>query len=55
MPDVYQMYLKSNPMGRMACPKEIARTVVFLASAATSFTTGSNVIVDGALAARANF
>lgn len=38
-----------NPMGRMASPQEIARGVVFLASPASSFTTGTNLVIDGTL------
>lgn len=38
-----------NPMGRMASPQEIAQGVVFLASPASSFTTGTNLVIDGAL------
>ena len=38
-----------NPMGRMATPQEIARGVVFLSSPASSFTTGTNLVIDGAL------
>lgn len=37
------------PMGRMAKPEEIARGVVFLSSPASSFTTGTNMVIDGAL------
>ncbi len=55
MPEVYEMYLKRNPMGRMACPKEIAKTAVFLASPAASFTTGSNIVIDGAFTSRVNY
>lgn len=55
MPEVYETYLKRNPMGRMACPKEIARTAVFLASPAALFTTGSNIVIDGALTGRVNY
>jgi NAD(P)-dependent dehydrogenase (short-subunit alcohol dehydrogenase family) len=38
-----------NPMGRMAYPEEIARGVVFLSSPASSFTSGTNLVIDGAL------
>lgn len=48
-PELYKTALDLNPMGRMATPQEIARGVVFLASPASSFTTGTNLVIDGAL------
>ncbi|WP_031465257.1 SDR family NAD(P)-dependent oxidoreductase [Sciscionella sediminilitoris] len=40
-------WLDSTPMGRVGEPHEIAPAVVFLASAASSFCTGTDLVVDG--------
>jgi NAD(P)-dependent dehydrogenase (short-subunit alcohol dehydrogenase family) len=39
------------PLGRLGHPQEVANTVVWLLSEASSFTTGSEVLVDGGLVA----
>lgn len=41
--------IASTPLGRLGRPEEIAAAVVFLASDASSFTTGSSWLIDGGL------
>jgi len=48
-PDMFAQALALNPTGRMATAEEVARGIVFLASPASSFTTGTNLVIDGAL------
>ncbi|MEQ9146562.1 MAG: SDR family oxidoreductase [Parvibaculaceae bacterium] len=55
MPDIYKDALSKNPTGRMATPQDIADAAVFLASPRSSFTTGVNLVVDGAYTGRVNF
>ncbi|KAF4549826.1 Enoyl-(Acyl carrier protein) reductase-like protein 14 [Elsinoe fawcettii] len=49
MPELFDSQMKKNPMGRMGKAEEIAAAVVFLASPKSSFTSGTNLVVDGAL------
>jgi len=51
-PERFKATLRRNPMGRMGSAEEVARAVVFLASPASSFTTGINLLVDGAYTSR---
>ncbi len=49
LPDLFAQALALNPTGRMATAEEIGRGIVFLASPASSFTMGTNLVIDGAL------
>lgn len=46
-PEVYTALDKVQPMGRIGLPEEIAKSVAFLLSDESSFTTGSLFAVDG--------
>jgi 3-oxoacyl-[acyl-carrier protein] reductase len=55
LPKLFEQSLARNPTGRMGSPAEIANAVVFLSSPRSSFTTGTNVVIDGALTQRVDF
>jgi galactitol 2-dehydrogenase (L-tagatose-forming) len=46
-PELFDVWMDMTPMGRCGEPSEIASAVVFLASPASSYMTGSIVSVDG--------
>jgi 3-oxoacyl-[acyl-carrier protein] reductase len=54
-PAFFATMIERNPTGRMATPEEIAAATVFLASPRSAFTTGTNLVVDGAISYRVNF
>lgn len=55
MPEYFEQTLARNPTGRMASPAEVASAVVFLSSPRSSFTTGTNLVIDGALTQRVDY
>lgn len=54
-PDMYDAAVKRSPMGRLGTPEEVANAVVFLASPAASYISGTNLIVDGAATTRIQY
>jgi NAD(P)-dependent dehydrogenase (short-subunit alcohol dehydrogenase family) len=42
-----EAYAKRCPLGRMACPPEVAAAVLFLSADASSYITGETLMVDG--------
>ncbi len=53
--ETYEKLRASSPFGRMGTAEEVANAVVFLASPAASWITGTNLIVDGGMTTRVNF
>ncbi|MEI7848080.1 MAG: 3-oxoacyl-ACP reductase family protein [Chloroflexota bacterium] len=46
-PDGVERWRSSNPLSRLGTPQDIAQPCIFLASAAASWITGINLVVDG--------
>ena len=50
-PALYEANISSTPMARMGRPEELSTAILFLASNASSFVTGTALYVDGGLTA----
>jgi len=48
-PEIYDQFIEQIPLGRHAQPNEIAGLAVYLASEASSYTTGSIFVSDGGM------
>ena len=55
MPELYDAQTPQFALGRIGAPDDVAKTVVFIASPASGYTTGTNVIVDGGYTKRVQF
>lgn len=51
----YERTEKTHALGRLGTPEEVAQAVVFLSSAAASWITGVNLVVDGGYTKRVQF
>jgi NAD(P)-dependent dehydrogenase (short-subunit alcohol dehydrogenase family) len=54
-PDFYNGVQAQMALGRFGVSEDVAKTIVFLASPASAWTTGTNVIVDGGYTKRVQF
>ncbi|MBB4614880.1 SDR family NAD(P)-dependent oxidoreductase [Novosphingobium taihuense] len=54
-PELYNATEAQFALGRWGGPEEVAKTIVFLASPASSYTTGTNVVIDGGYTKRVQF
>lgn len=55
VPELYAATEAQFALGRWGNPEEVAKTIAFLASPASSYTTGTNVVIDGGYTKRVQF
>jgi 3-oxoacyl-[acyl-carrier protein] reductase len=55
MPGFYDATVAAMPFGRLGAPDEVAKAIVFLASPASSYTSGTNLVIDGCYTKRVQF
>ena len=53
--EIFQGVVAGFPQGRLGTAEEVANAVVFLASPAASFITGTNLVADGGYTKRVQF
>jgi NAD(P)-dependent dehydrogenase (short-subunit alcohol dehydrogenase family) len=51
-PEMEETWVENTPLGRLGRPEELRELVVYLASDASSFMTGSTVVMDGGYTCR---
>ncbi|KKA10009.1 3-ketoacyl-ACP reductase [Pseudomonas ogarae] len=55
MKPLFESIQAQQPFGRFGNPEEIARAIVFLASPISSYTSGTNLVIDGGFTKRVQF
>ncbi|MEX3785774.1 SDR family NAD(P)-dependent oxidoreductase [Paraburkholderia sp. BR14374] len=55
MPELYAQHRAMCPTGRFGTLEEVAKSIVFLASPASSYTSGTNLVIDGGYTKRVQF